>query len=62
MVTAFSFYSLPLVGEGWGGGNGEKASRRFYSVTPTPNLSPPSGRSRPSSTGYGGGEPPESGV
>ena len=25
--------------------------------TPTPNPSPPSGRLRPSSTGYGGGEP-----
>jgi ATP-dependent Lhr-like helicase len=42
----------PLEGEGWGGGSrGLRAGR-----TPTPNPSPASGRSRPSSTGYGGGE------
>jgi len=29
---------------------------RAIAVTPTPNPSPPKGRSRPSSTGYGGGE------
>ena len=42
----------PLAGEGGGGGSRVARSLR----TPTPNPSPASGRLRPSSTGYGGGE------
>lgn len=43
----------PLAGEGRGGGSVSSITRNN---TPTPNPSPTSGRSRPSSTGYGGGE------
>jgi ATP-dependent helicase HrpB len=47
----------PLEGEGWGGGSGSRSNR----ATPTPHPSPTSGRSRPSSAGYGGGERPPAG-
>ena len=46
----------PLAGEGWGGASDGGARLAQRTPTPTRNPSPPSGRSRPSSTGYGGGE------
>ena len=46
----------PPAGEGWGGGSCGDVTAVPTLATPTPNPSPRKGRSRLSSTGYGGGE------
>ena len=51
-VTARSSFPPPLRGKVREGGQQAQA----LAFAPTPNPSPPKGRSRPSSTGYGGGE------